>query len=292
MIVPGTSRLGGVIGWPVAHSLSPRLHGHWLAEYGIDGAYVPLPVRPFALGSALEGLRDAGFRGVNVTVPHKEAAYAVAGICDQAAGLLGAANLLLFGDGGFEARNSDAEGLAASLMAELGAKGLDGANVVLLGAGGAARAAILACASLKANAVCVLNRSPRRAAILVEALRPRINIALASGGLDEWPRVAADALLLIHATPAGMKGAGAAPAAAPLVDVAALPAAAAVCDLVYNPLETPLLTAARARGLAIIDGLGMLLHQAAPAFEALYGVRPRVTLALRAELESVLRDKP
>jgi shikimate dehydrogenase len=104
--------------------------------------------------------------------------------------------------------------------------------------------------------------------------------------------VAADALLLIHATPAGMKGAGAAPAAAPLVDVAALPAAAAVCDLVYNPLETPLLTAARARGLAIIDGLGMLLHQAAPAFEALYGVRPRVTLALRAELESVLRDKP
>jgi shikimate dehydrogenase len=289
MTLSGAARLAGVIGWPVAHSLSPRLHGFWLDTHCIDGAYVPLAVRPYALAAAITGLKEAGFRGVNVTIPHKIAAFALADRCDDAARKLGAVNLLLFDGKGIEARNTDGEGLAASLVEMLGADGLADARVVVLGAGGAARAAVLACAQLRAKEVLILNRSVGRAELLVKELGSLRETDLAGAALDQWPNVARTTRLVINATSAGMKGTSETARDSPLVDIAALPRGSAVCDLVYNPLETPLLAAARAVGLVAIDGLGMLMHQAVPSFEAFFGKQPVVTQALRAQLESALR---
>ncbi len=283
----GAARLAGVIGWPVAHSLSPRLHGFWLEAYGIDGAYVPLAVEPHALAKVVDSLKEAGFRGANLTIPHKVAAFALADHCDDTARKLGAANLLVFDRDGIEARNTDVEGLGASLVAALGDDGLKGARVVVLGAGGAARAAVLACAQLKAKGISVLNRSTSRAEQLVRELGSLGEAAIECATLEHWPAIAPGARLAINATSAGMKGDTA--GNAPLVRVELLPREAAVCDLVYNPLETPLLAAARKAGLVAIDGLGMLMHQAVPSFEIFFGLRPDVTPALRAHLEIVLR---
>jgi shikimate dehydrogenase len=257
--------LAGVIGWPVAQSLSPRLHGYWLAEHGIDGAYVRLPIRREDFSTALRGLRMSGFRGVSVTVPHKEAAFAIAHSVDAQAEEAGAVNQLIFReDGGIHGLNTDAPGLAASLSDV----DIKGKPVVLLGAGGAARAAVVALRALGAGEIRGLNRSEGR---------------LGAKSLSHWDEVARDAALVVNATSAGMKGA---PSLA--LDLAALPATAAVCDIVYNPLETELLKQARARGLKTIDGLGMLMHQAVPAFEAFFGVRPTVTPGLRHALEEAL----
>jgi shikimate dehydrogenase len=260
-------KLAGVIGWPVAQSLSPRLHGYWLEEHGINGAYVALPVRPEDFSTALRGLRLSGFRGVSVTVPHKEAAFAIAHSVDAHAAQAGAANQLVFDeDGRVRGLNTDAPGLAASL----GEAGIDvmGKPVVLLGAGGAARAALVALRSLGAGEIRILNRSEGR---------------LGAKALSHWPEAACDATLVVNATSAGMKGTPSLP-----LDLASLPANAAVCDIVYNPLETELLRQARARGLKTVDGLGMLMHQAVPAFEAFFGVRPKVTPGLRRALEEAL----
>jgi shikimate dehydrogenase len=271
-------RLAGVVGWPVGHSLSPRLHGHWLRACGIEGAFVALPVRREDFSEALRGLRLAGFAGVSVTVPHKEAAFALAARADAAAMAAGAANLLLFGeDGTVEARNTDAAGLAASLAGIA----LAGAPAVVLGAGGAARAAVLALDSMGAAEIRILNRHRGRAEALVAALAPAVAARLISA--QAWPDAARDAAIAVNATSAGMRG-------TPSIDLALelLPRSAAVCDIVYNPLETGLLRAARAAGLKTVDGLGMLMHQARPQFRAFYGVEPEVTPALRRELEKAL----
>ncbi len=257
--------LAGVIGWPVAQSLSPRLHGYWLAQHGIDGAFVKLPVRPEDFSTVIRGLQRAGFRGVSVTVPHKEAAFAISARVDAAAREAGAANQLVFrDDGGVEGLNTDAPGLAASLAGVAVA----GRPVVVLGAGGAARAAQVALRALGAGEVRMLNRTPGR---------------LGARGLEHWSEAAKDAALVVNATSAGMKG-----TPPPAVDLALLPKDAAVCDIVYNPLETALLKRARALGLATVDGLGMLMHQAVPAFRAFYGVEPQVTPELRRVLEEAL----
>jgi len=279
-------RVAGVMGWPARQSLSPRLHGFWLRELGIDGAYVSLPTRPEDFSTALRGLRLAGFRGVNVTVPHKEAAFALADRLDPVATAAGAVNILAFrGDGGLDGFNADAGGLAASLTQELGGDALRGHPAVLLGAGGAARAAVLALAELGVGEIRILNRHRGRAESLAATLGPRMRTALSAMDLEGWTRAASDAALVVNATSAGMKGA---PSLALALD--ALPAEAAVCDIVYNPLETELLKRARARGLRTIDGLGMLMHQAVPAFREFFGVTPRVTPALRRELEKALAD--
>jgi len=260
-------KLAGVIGWPVAQSLSPRLHAYWLKEHGIDGAYVPLPVRPEDFASVLRGLRQAGFRGVSVTVPHKEAAFALAHRVDAQAAEAGAVNQLVFhDDGSMEGLNTDAPGLVASLH-EAGVD-VGGRPVVLLGAGGAARAALVALRAMGAGEIRLLNRTEGRAG---------------ARSLAHWADAARDVALVVNATSAGMKGA---PALA--IDLTKLPKDAAVCDIVYNPLETELLTQARAQGLKTVDGLGMLMHQAAPAFEAFFGVAPKVTQGLRRTLEEAL----
>lgn len=258
-------KLAGVIGWPVAQSLSPRLHSYWLEEHGIDGAYVRLAVRPEDFSVAMRGLRRSGFRGVSVTVPHKEAAFAIAHSVDAQAAEAGAVNQLVFDeDGSIRGLNTDAPGLAASL----GDVDVKGKPVVLLGAGGAARAALVALRSLGAGEIRLLNRSEGR---------------LGAKALSHWPEAARGAALVVNATSAGMKGA---PSLS--LDLARLPADAVVCDIVYNPLETELLKQARARGLKTVDGLGMLMHQAVPAFEAFFGVRPKVTAGLRRVLEQAL----
>ena len=281
MSLTGKAKIAGVIGWPVSHSLSPVLHGHWLAEHGIDGAMVPLAAGREDFSAVIDGARRAGFRGVNVTVPHKESAFAIAHSVDAAAQAAGAANLLIFRDGKIEGRNTDSIGLAESLRETIGS--LKDKSVVLLGAGGAARGALLALEMLGAASIHLLNRDAHRAKTLASSLAPQVKAPVHPGSLEDWKDVAGDAALLVNSTSAGM---GNNP---PLnIDLDVLPKTCAVCDIVYNPLETKLLKDAAARGHKTIDGLGMLLHQAVPSFEAFFGVRPTVTPALRAALVKVL----
>jgi shikimate dehydrogenase len=285
MSISGKAKLAGVVGWPVAHSLSPRLHAYWLAAHAVDGAYIPLPVERQDFARVIGALRHARFAGVNVTVPHKEAACALAHDLDNAARATGAVNLLLFhADGRIEGRNSDAAGLAASLNEALGKNALNGKDVAILGAGGAARAAVLALSGLGVRAIRIVNRNKPRAQTLVDALAPHIRATLSVHDWSETAKALEGTGLLLNASSAGMAG------YAPL-DLAldALPLNAVVSDTVYNPLETDLLARAQAGGHRIVDGLGMLMHQAVPAFEAFYGEAPKVTPALRAELKKALR---
>jgi shikimate dehydrogenase len=286
MTATGSALLAGVIGWPVSHSLSPQLHGYWLSEYGIDGAFVPLAVKREDFSYALRGLRLSGLRGLSVTVPHKEAAFALAHHSDEEANAAGAANLLLFGhDGRYEARNTDTLGLVASLIESLGEGFMPGKAAVLLGAGGAARAAVRALDRLGASQIRIVNRNEARAEGLVRELSLRTKAALAPFSFARWAEAATGAALFVNATSAGMKG-------NPALDLPLEPLSktTVVCDLVYNPLQTALLKKARARGHPIVDGLGMLMHQAVPAFEAFFGRKPDVTPKLRRKLEKALAD--
>ncbi|HEY2070511.1 MAG TPA: shikimate dehydrogenase [Rhizomicrobium sp.] len=279
MTTSGKAKLAGVVGWPVAHSLSPRLHGHWLSAHAIDGAYVPLPVKPEDFALAVTALPRMGFAGVNVTVPHKETAFALATELDDAAKATGAVNLLLFHpDGRVEGRNTDAGGLAASLSEELGKGVLSGKTATILGAGGAARAAVLALSTLGVRSIRIVNRDRARAEVLAQ------QTGLSVFDWSDAAKALDGAHFLLNATSAGMTG-------HPPLDLKldSLPITAAVCDVVYNPLDTDLLVAARASGHRTIDGLGMLMHQAVPAFAAFYGETPKVTPALRAELRKALR---
>jgi len=286
MTISGAARLAGVVGDPIAHSLSPLLHAHWLEAYGVDGIYMPLKIARESFAFALGGLRVAGFAGVNVTVPHKEAAFAMAEGVDAAASAAGSVNLLIFRDGIIEGRNTDSAGLAASLVEQLGAKSLQGKAVTLLGAGGAARAAILALDNLGAGEIRVVARNPARAEGLVREFNAVTKASLQGFAFEDWSAATAGSALLANTTSAGMKG------NPPLgLSLDPLPRDAAVCDIVYNPLETPLLADARKRGHKAIDGLGMLMHQAVPAFEAFYGVKPQVTPAVRQLLEGALHGR-
>ncbi|MCJ2019801.1 shikimate dehydrogenase [Methylobacterium sp. E-065] len=264
-----------VVGHPIAHSRSPLIHGHWLAEHGISGSYERLDVAPEAFPEFVRSLLDSGFRGGNVTIPHKEAACALADTLTPRAEKIGAVNTLMVGpDGRIRGDNTDAPGFCAHLDHSLGtdwpARG--NGTAVVLGAGGAARAIVVGLAERGMRRILVANRTPARAEA-VAALAPGIADALA---WDDLPAALAETGLLVNTTSLGMKG------QPPLaIDLARMPAGAAVADIVYAPLETDLLAAARRRGLAAVDGLGMLLHQAVPGFEAWFGLRPTVTPALR-----------
>jgi len=289
MTLTGKGRIAGVIGWPVSHSLSPVLHGHWLAEYGIDGAMIPLPAKPEDFSAIIDGARRAGFRGVNVTVPHKEAAFAIAHDADLHAKWAGAANLLVFQkDGTIFARNTDSYGLSESIKKELGPGALLGKSVVVLGAGGAARGVVSAMTSvLGPTPIHILNRDEGRARNLAKFFsEPGSQTKLISGALSDWANAASEASLVVNCTSAGM---GSNP---PLdIDLSILPTSAAVCDIVYNPLETKLLKDAAARGHKTIDGLGMLLYQAVPSFEAFFGQAPIVDKRARDLLIRTLNER-
>ena len=285
MTFSGKAKLAGVIGWPVAHSLSPRLHGYWLAAHAIDGAYIPLPVQPGDFKAVLTSLQKAGFAGVNVTHPHKEASFALSHELDDAAKAAGAVNLLLFApEGKIVGCNTDVGGLTASLSEDIGRGALQGKIVVVLGAGGAARAAVFALTDLGAKEIRIVSRNAARGTALANSLKSKTRSTLHAFAWKDWPQAAQGASLLLNATSAGMAG------NAPLdLSLDPLPVSAAVCDIVYNPLETDLLMRAAATGYRAIDGLGMLMHQAVPAFAAFYGEEPKVTPALRAELKKALR---
>lgn len=266
--------LAGVLGWPIGHSRSPRLHGHWLARYGIAGYYVPVAVRPGGLPDALAALERLGFRGVNVTIPHKEEALLRAAEATEAAAAIGAANTLTFRpEGGFSADNTDATGFLDNLRQEAPGWTAGAGPALVLGAGGAARAVVWALLADGAPEIRLANRNRDRA----EALRRHFGPRVAVVDWDQAGEAVAGAATIVNTTALGMDGQGDPPVGLDQADPRAL-----VTDIVYTPLITPLLAAARARGLATVDGLGMLLHQAAPGFEAWFGRRPKVDAALRA----------
>ena len=273
-------RLAGVIGWPVGHSRSPALHGFWLREHGISGAYVPLAVRPDALPAALKGLAALGFAGCNVTIPHKIAAMALMDEIDPLARRIGAINTVIVRpDGSLLGCNHDADGYAASLLEAQPHWRADRGPAVVLGAGGGARAVIISLIDRGAQEIRVLNRTPVHAQALAAEIGPPVRAV----AWQERSAVLGDAALLVNTTSQGMLG------EPPLeLSLARLPRQALVSDIVYVPLQTALLRAARARGNPTVDGLGMLLHQAAPAFCAWFGVTPQVTPALRREVEATL----
>jgi shikimate dehydrogenase len=266
--------LAGVIGWPIGHSLSPRLHRHWLARYGIAGHYKPIGLSPEDFAGGLRSLPRLGFRGVNVTIPHKEAALALATEATDRAREIGAANTLTFGEGGrIHADNTDAYGFIANLRQEAPTWKAAAGPALVLGAGGAARAIVSALLAEGCPEVRVANRTRARA----EALRDHFGPRLRPVDWQEASAAAADAATLVNTTSVGMEGAEAVP-----LDLAAVSAAALVTDIVYGAEPTPFVLAARARGLVAVDGLGMLLHQGVPGFERWFGRKPEVDASLRA----------
>jgi shikimate dehydrogenase len=269
-----------VIGWPIAHSRSPVIHRYWLKLYGLDGAYELEAVPPDEIGDFLHSLEERGYVGANVTLPHKEAALAAANRPDQAATAIGAANTLwLDADGLLHASNTDAYGFMTHLSAEAPDWNKGGRPVMVLGAGGAARAILHGLLEAGAAKILLANRTEGRAKALAEGFGSRVQVIR----WEERNTALAGCGLLVNATSLGMTG------KPPLeIDLSALPADATVADIVYSPLETPLLAAARARGNRTVDGLGMLLHQAVPGFERWFGVRPEVTPELRAHVAAHL----
>jgi shikimate dehydrogenase len=273
MSIDGETRLAGVLGWPVAHSRSPRLHNYWLQHYGINGAYLPLPVRPEHFAEAVRGLLRLGFAGANVTVPHKEAAFALCDRADDSARKAGAANTLVFSPAGeISGSNSDGFGFLENLRAAVPGFDAHAGAAAVLGAGGSARAVVQALVAAGAPEIRVVARTRKRAEQLAADLGGPVVVV-------DWPAASAalaGAALLVNTTSLGMKG------QPPLqLDLAPLPKAAVVNDIVYTPLETGLLGAARRRGHPVADGLGMLLHQARAGFRAWFGRDPEVTEALR-----------
>ncbi len=273
MIPSGNARLAGVLGWPVGHSRSPRLHGLWLERLGVDGAYVPLAVRPEDLALVVAALPKMGFAGANLTVPHKEAALALVDELDPLAARIGAVNtLVVLPDGRIEGRNTDAFGFLENLRRNAPQWRPAAGPAVVLGAGGAARAVVAALADAGVPEIRLANRSRKRA----EALAADFGPAVRPVDWDHRAAALAGCALLVNTTTLGMDG------QPPLdIDLDALPTAAVVNDIVYVPLETALLRAARGRGHVAVDGIGMLLWQAVPAFEAWFGLRPEVTADLR-----------
>lgn len=267
------SLLAGVIGDPIAQSRSPRLHGHWLRRYGIDGHYVPLHVTPDNLATTLRLLPDLGFRGLNCTIPHKEAVFQLADDVTDRAGAVQAANTLTFGDDGrILADNTDGYGFIANLRQQAPAWDAGGPALVL-GAGGAARGIVAALLDAGVPRVTLANRTIERAQALAGLFDGRVGTCDWSDG----PVQLGEADLLVNTTSLGMTG------QPPLTfDLSAMTDGTTVSDIVYAPLMTPLLTAAQRNGAQIVEGLGMLLHQAVPGFKSWFGQTPEVDAALRA----------
>ena len=269
-----------VIGWPVEHSRSPAIHRYWLELYGIDGAYEKEAVRPEEFASFLGSLSDRGYAGANVTLPHKTEALRLATIADESARAIGAANTLwLDGTGRLNASNTDAYGFMTNLNQEAPHWNKGRAPVMVLGAGGAARAILYGLIAQGASRILLANRTRDRAEVLAGTFGPAVSVV----NWDARNQALAGCGLLVNATSLGMSGKG------PLdIEVEALPEDAVVADIVYSPLETPLLATARARRRQAVDGLGMLLYQAVPSFERWFGVRPQVTKELKAHVAATL----
>ncbi|MBS9477477.1 shikimate dehydrogenase [Ancylobacter radicis] len=266
------TRRAAIIGHPVAHSRSPLIHGHWLVQHGIDGEYGRRDIEPEAIDAFLADFAASGLIGANVTVPHKEAAFRAVAALDPVAAALGAVNTLWLEDGHLNGANTDVHGFLANLDAAEPDWARALGEAVVLGAGGASRAVIYGLISRGIGRVVVANRTLARA----QALRDQFGAQVLPVDWRDLGGRLNGCRLLVNTTSLGMKG------QPPLdIDLSALSPDAVVSDIVYVPLETPLLATARARGLKTVDGLGMLLHQAVPGFERWFGVRPQVTAELR-----------
>jgi len=277
---PDRFLLAGVMGWPVMHSRSPRLHNYWLDRYGLVGAYVPLAIHAEGLRAALRALPALGFSGCNLTIPHKEAAFEIVDEVDPPARRIGAINCVVVRpDGSLFGRNHDGWGYIESILEAAPQWRADAGPIVVLGAGGGARAVVAGLADRGATDILVVNRSLDRARQLERAIGSPVRAV-------DWAS-RADALdgaaMLVNTTSQGMVG-------QPALDIPLdrLPKTALVSDIIYVPKETPLLAAARARGNRTVNGLGMLLHQARPAFRDWFGVMPEVTPDLRTMIEATI----
>ena len=257
-----------VIGWPISHSRSPLIHNHWLRQYGIEGTYTREPVKPEDLQVFLQSLKALGFAGCNVTVPHKEAAFALAAIREPSAVAVNAANTLWLDDGRLACANTDTYGFMANLDASAPDWQKRSGPIVILGAGGSARAVVYGCLEAGMSDIRVFNRTLDRAQELARHFGARVT-AHSWDGRNEH---VSEAAVVVNTTTLGMNGTGTVD-----IDFTRAQSGAVAADLVYVPLETEFLKAARANGLTGVDGLGMLLHQAVPGFEKWFGVRPVVT---------------
>ncbi|MEX2455371.1 MAG: shikimate dehydrogenase [Rhodospirillaceae bacterium] len=272
----GAAVVAGIAGWPVRHSRSPRIHNYWLRRYAIDGVYVPFPIQPERAAEAFRALAALGIRGLNVTVPHKEQAFRAMDSLDRVAERMKAVNtVVVCSDGTLHGTNTDAYGFLESLRKAKPGWAAGAGPAVVLGAGGAARAIAAGLQDAGAPEIRIVNRTADRAG----AIAAEFGAPVRAVAWDARAEALDGAMLLVNATSLGMEG-------KPPLDIAldALPREATVYDIVYVPLETPLLAAARARGNSAVDGLGMLLHQARPGFHAWFGTDPAVDAALRAHV--------
>lgn len=268
-----------VIGHPIAHSRSPLIHGTWLAEHGIDGSYEAIDVAPAELPAFFERLRSGEFVGGNVTIPHKEAVFALCDSVDDLARTIGAVNTLVVRDGTVHGYNTDYLGFLGNLDAAAPGWSDGPRDALVIGAGGAARAILVALRERNGGTVHVLNRTLANAQALVEEIEGPFE----AHGFEAFAELAPKIGIVVNTSSIGMHG-----SRFDWLDMSLLPKTSLVTDIVYTPLITPLLADARTHGLAIVDGLGMLLHQAVPGFAEWFGVRPEVTPALRARIEATL----
>lgn len=265
-MIRGSTKLAGVVGWPISHSLSPRLQNAWILAAQLDAAYVPFAVPPDRFAGFVAGMRGGPILGLNVTAPHKEQALAVADRASARALAAGASNLLVFhADGSLAADNTDGEGLLRAFEAQTPSFSASNGPILILGAGGAARGAASALLAAGTPRIHLLNRNPDRARALARTLGPQVEAIPMSPAKDRVRSWAA----VINATPSGLEAASSLG-----LDISALSTDAVVMDMVYRPLRTPLLTAAAQRGLQTVDGLEMLIGQARPSFKTFFGREP------------------
>lgn len=276
--ITGKAKLAGVIGWPVAHSRSPLIHNFWLERYKIDGVYIPLPVKDEDFEILIRGMMAAGFRGCNVTIPHKERAFQICDVLDPNAQHIRSVNTLMFrDDGSIYGTSTDGDGFIASLEAQN--VNLEKGSALILGAGGAARSVVAALVQRNIS-VFIANRTYERAVELAKAY----DLAQAIKW-HEWPKHLENITLLVNATSLGMEGANSCD-----FDLTHASKDMVVSDIVYVPRETPLLKAARQRGLKTVEGLGMLLHQARFGFSQWFGVDPVVDQEITELLANSLKS--
>jgi len=272
-----TTKRACVIGWPIEHSRSPLIHNYWIKQYKLDAEYGREAVKPEELPGFVRSLRERGYVGCNVTIPHKEAVFALTEP-DNRADAVGAANTLFYDGDVLRLTNTDVEGFLGNLDQATPAwdRGLE--TAVVLGAGGGAKAVVFALLTREVRRIYLVNRTPARA----EVLRKKFGAAVHLANWDELTGLLGGAGLLVNTTSLGMAG------QPPLEINPRGPPSLVVSDIVYSPLETNLLKVARDRGLRTADGLGMLLHQAVRGFQLWFGVRPAVTPELRALVEEDL----
>src|SRR5262245_11832853 len=280
MAHPDKFLLACVMGWPIAHSRSPLLHNYWFKQHKLAGTYVPLAVKPEGLSAALRALHPLGFAGCNLTIPHKQAAMTIVDEVDTVARRIGAISCVVVRpDGTLAGSNNDCYGFIENLLQSVPGWRADAGPIVVMGAGGGARAVVYSLADRGAREILLINRTHARAQALAQEFGGPIKVL----PWEERHAALAGAARLVNATSQGMLG-------NPALDLKLdkLPTSALVADIIYIPRETALLVAARKRGNRTINGLGMLLHQARPAWKAWFGIETQVTPDLRAEIEATI----